>query len=145
VKAEDLFTEDALKAIEDSENWQASLPHRGPYQTLPSLSCAACKKDYKENETPLLLWTDDGSKMISFHFTCALKQSARDSMDSLTEGVNYWSHGFKACPDCGCEKFQEGPHGGMSINFKCSGCGSTFVRWVSEGMPRKESDGIRYF
>lgn len=42
------------------------------------------------------------------------------------EGVNFWSRGFKTCPDCGNDKFQEGPHGGMSINFRCSNCLSEF-------------------
>lgn len=30
------------------------------------------------------------------------------------------------CPDCQSERFQEGPHGGMSVNIKCSGCGARF-------------------
>ncbi len=42
------------------------------------------------------------------------------------EGLNKWSDGFKACPDCGSTKFYEGPHGGMSVNIKCAGCGHRF-------------------
>ncbi len=30
------------------------------------------------------------------------------------------------CPDCGREKFLEGPHGGLSVNIKCAGCGAKF-------------------
>jgi hypothetical protein len=32
----------------------------------------------------------------------------------------------KCCPDCKSESFYEGPTGGMSINIKCSVCGSFF-------------------
>lgn len=30
------------------------------------------------------------------------------------------------CPDCGRDKFREGPSGGMSLNIECAGCGSRF-------------------
>lgn len=30
------------------------------------------------------------------------------------------------CPTCGSALFQEGPHGGMSINIRCVKCGSTY-------------------
>lgn len=33
---------------------------------------------------------------------------------------------YNACPDCGSESFKEGPHGGLSINVKCNGCGHYF-------------------
>lgn len=39
-----------------------------------------------------------------------------------------WPEGFKdeLCPDCGCQKFLDGPEGGMCTNIECVGCGSTF-------------------
>ncbi len=30
------------------------------------------------------------------------------------------------CPDCQGQKFLEGPHGGISVNIECVGCGSRF-------------------
>jgi ribosomal protein S27E len=40
----------------------------------------------------------------------------------------FFEHG---CPDCGNDKFLEGPHGGMAVNFKCAQCGSKFNdEWV---------------
>lgn len=30
------------------------------------------------------------------------------------------------CPDCGGHKFLEGPHGGVSVNIMCDGCGAKF-------------------
>ncbi len=48
------------------------------------------------------------------------------TMDIETEGVNFWRNGFRACPDCGGCLFLEGPHGGLSVNFKCKNCGSEF-------------------
>ena len=38
---------------------------------------------------------------------------------------------YNACPDCGSEKFMEGPSGGMATNVKCSGCG----HWFNLGLP----------
>ena len=38
---------------------------------------------------------------------------------------------YNACPDCGSEKFREGPSGGMSQNVKCSGCG----HWFNVALP----------
>jgi len=35
------------------------------------------------------------------------------------------------CPDCGSEKFMEGPAGGMSQNVKCAGCG----HWFNMALP----------
>lgn len=32
--------------------------------------------------------------------------------------------GMIKCPDCGYDKFQEGPVGGMSQNIKCGKCGA---------------------
>lgn len=46
------------------------------------------------------------------------------------EGVNHWSDNKKffenGCPFCKSKDFLEGPHGGLSINFKCAKCESTF-------------------
>lgn len=33
---------------------------------------------------------------------------------------------FHLCPDCLSPKFIIGPSGGMAVNIKCAGCGSTF-------------------
>ena len=30
------------------------------------------------------------------------------------------------CPDCGGDKFLEGPHGGINVNIECSKCGARF-------------------
>ena len=32
----------------------------------------------------------------------------------------------EGCPDCNSVEFYEGPHGGLSVNIKCAGCGSKF-------------------
>ena len=48
------------------------------------------------------------------------------------EGVDHWSDNQKffedGCPFCKSKDFLEGPHGGLSINFKCANkeCGATF-------------------
>lgn len=47
-------------------------------------------------------------------------------MMDRVEGVSKWKDWKCICPDCGSEKFYEGPSGGMSINIKCAGCGSWF-------------------
>jgi len=33
---------------------------------------------------------------------------------------------YEVCPDCGSDKWYEGPSGGMSQNVKCGGCGHYF-------------------
>jgi hypothetical protein len=52
------------------------------------------------------------------------------------------------CPDCGGDKFLEGPHGGMCVNFMCANpeCGSRFndmgplgVERISEPSPNKKA------
>jgi len=121
MEAQELFTEAALKAIDDETNWKTITGDNEP--------CAVCKKGFDEDEVPLLLWTDDGKKMITFHFECALLKSATNEMDKLAEGINYWKEGFKNCPDCGSPNFLEGPHGGHSVNIKCKKCGATF-NWM---------------
>jgi len=46
------------------------------------------------------------------------------------EGVDHWSDTEKffedGCPFCKSKEFLEGPHGGLSINFKCGKCGARF-------------------
>lgn len=46
------------------------------------------------------------------------------------EDVDHWAEVGKffkdGCPFCESKEFLEGPHGGLSINFKCVGCGTTF-------------------
>ena len=55
-----------------------------------------------------------------------------------------WKNGFKECPDCGGSKFLEGPHGGLSVNFKCAGCGSEFNNMGPFGIERiGEAKAIR--
>jgi len=42
-------------------------------------------------------------------------------------GWNHWPAGeLKACPDCGSDKFFEGPCGGIAQNVECAGCGHKF-------------------
>lgn len=38
---------------------------------------------------------------------------------------------YNGCPDCGSEKFMEGPAGGGAQNIKCRGCG----HWFNVGLP----------
>jgi len=38
---------------------------------------------------------------------------------------------YNKCPDCGSEKFSEGPSGGMSTNVQCGGCG----HWFNMALP----------
>jgi len=40
-----------------------------------------------------------------------------DLLDALNRG---------ACPDCGSSAWYEGPHGGISVNVRCAGCGAEF-------------------
>jgi len=46
------------------------------------------------------------------------------------EGIDHWSDNKKffevGCPFCKTNYFLEGPHGGLSVNFKCKECGATF-------------------
>lgn len=51
------------------------------------------------------------------------------------------------CPDCQGNKFIEGPHGGLSINFCCADCGARFndsIGWIdrvqAEGNEREWFD-----
>jgi hypothetical protein len=39
------------------------------------------------------------------------------------------------CPDC-ASSLEEGPHGGMSVNYRCSVCGSKFNDMGSFGVER---------
>ena len=38
---------------------------------------------------------------------------------------------YECCPDCGSEKFHEGPCGGLAQNVECGGCG----HWYNLGLP----------
>ena len=38
---------------------------------------------------------------------------------------------YNKCPDCGSDRFMEGPSGGAAVNVKCSGCG----HWFNFGLP----------
>jgi PHP family Zn ribbon phosphoesterase len=41
------------------------------------------------------------------------------------------------CPDCGCkDQWQEGPHGGMCVNWRCGNCGSRFNHGVGNFVER---------
>jgi hypothetical protein len=53
------------------------------------------------------------------------------------------------CPDCGTDDLQEGPHGGLSVNYQCPNeeCGSRFnhmgpfgVVRISDASPNKLKD-----
>jgi DNA-directed RNA polymerase subunit RPC12/RpoP len=56
----------------------------------------------------------------------------RNKEEAMEEnkGVNHWEDNAKffedGCPFCKSKEFLEGPHGGLSINFKCAKCGATF-------------------
>jgi len=53
------------------------------------------------------------------------------------EEVRY-RDGLPVCPDCGDNKWYEGPHGGLSVNIKCANheCGRKF-NWMGPfGMDR---------
>ena len=50
-------------------------------------------------------------------------------MDDETVKDLFLEH--KCCPDCGSEKFHEGPSGGMSTNTRCHGCS----HWFNMGLP----------
>jgi hypothetical protein len=38
---------------------------------------------------------------------------------------------YNCCPDCGSERFHEGPSGGAATNVECGGCG----HWYNMGLP----------
>ena len=38
---------------------------------------------------------------------------------------------YSRCPDCGSERFHEGPSGGAATNVECGGCG----HWFNMGLP----------
>ena len=55
--------------------------------------------------------------------------------------MEHWKLGkfdFKKCPDCGHDKFLEGPHGGLSVNFKCENCEAKFNNMGPFGIERLE-------
>jgi len=45
------------------------------------------------------------------------------------------------CPDCGEQKLMEGPHGGLSVNYMCDGCGSKFNHMGVFGVQRISDKG----
>lgn len=51
-------------------------------------------------------------------------------------GHEYWEEQLQDCPDCGCDQFYEGPHGGCSVNYKCAICGSEFNEMGKLGFHR---------
>lgn len=55
-----------------------------------------------------------------------------DSLTSLLSG---------SCPNCGSEKFFEGPSGGAADNIRCVGCGNCF--WIGWPFEPRRIDGIR--
>jgi len=52
------------------------------------------------------------------------------------EEQTHWAKPWAECPDCCGTEFLEGPHGGLSINFKCAQCGSTFNHMGPFGIDR---------
>ena len=53
-----------------------------------------------------------------------------------------WAPWDGRCPDCGSERWFEGPSGGMSTNIKCAGCGiwlnHTPALGIAERLSRKD-------
>jgi transposase-like protein len=67
-----------------------------------------------------------------------MKKSKKSKVISAYIGdqskIKHWNRDIfftNGCPDCGSNDFLEGPHGGLSINFKCAKCNSEFNdTWV---------------
>lgn len=57
-----------------------------------------------------------------------------------------WFAKNHTCPDCGGEKFYDGPQGGMSVNIKCAteGCDSWFNMCIIHGGYILQFDRIRW-
>jgi len=65
---------------------------------------------------------------------CIVRAACTQACDKLEMDDNKVKDLFlehNACPDCGSEKFNEGPSGGAATNVKCSGCG----HWFNLGLP----------
>jgi len=45
------------------------------------------------------------------------------------------------CPECHGTQFLEGPHGGLSVNFCCVGCGARFNDGWPFGIQQTPADG----
>lgn len=61
-------------------------------------------------------------------------------IDRIKNQQHYEREAFDCCPDCGGKEYLEGPHGGLSINFKCAQCGSCFNDMGSFGVDRIRGD-----
>lgn len=48
------------------------------------------------------------------------------------------------CPNCGIDLFYEGPHGGLSVNVQCAGCGKFWNFLGPFGFQAIESN-VAYF
>lgn len=74
-----------------------------------------------------------------------MQRTLKDGDKLTDEEAERFSAG--SCPDCGCIKLVEGPHGGLSINFYCGddeACGSRFnfmgpfgIERISAASPKK--------
>jgi hypothetical protein len=78
-----------------------------------------------------------GSKYFKFPCSddnCLVRVSCRQACDKLIMDDNILMEAFlqyNACPDCGSDKFIEGPSGGMAQNAKCKRCG----HWFNMALP----------
>jgi len=78
-------------------------------------------------------------KVNGYKFPCSSKEclvrvSCKQSCDKIEMDNEKLRELFlknNGCPDCGSEKFMEGPSGGMATNIKCYGCG----HWFNMGLP----------
>ncbi len=52
---------------------------------------------------------------------------------------------YKCCPDCGNDKFMEGPSGGASTNVKCDYCGHWFNLAIPMFVQRIHMNNRRFY
>lgn len=57
-------------------------------------------------------------------------------MKASDQEITDYMRKHKRCPDCGSEDFLEGPHGGLSVNIECVGCGARFNMMGPFGVER---------
>ena len=60
---------------------------------------------------------------------CLVRAACTIACDKLIMDTGELKEAFEkdeCCPDCGSEKFKEGPHGGGAVNVQCAGCGHYF-------------------
>ncbi|HSR77599.1 MAG TPA: hypothetical protein VLN57_13520 [Xanthobacteraceae bacterium] len=57
----------------------------------------------------------------------------------MTEELHRWEN-LGHCPDCGCNEFEPGPRGGVSVNRRCVGCGAWWNAVVEVGLIQRIRD-----